>query len=341
MKSSPTHPHPFAPAPHSVVHEGHPATGRYAGSPPVIDWSGLQGEFRRSALWRRLHHKRWHYLGIATEHCFIGIAMVDLGWANTAFVYLFDRHQKTLLVDYAQDGLPGLNARVTQHPVQGAASWFKHTGASVRYRQLKGSRFKLMVKVHQKLDIDAVVDLQGAAPFLTAIGPIFDGGCAHATVKSSALTIHGNARAGGKTFDLDGGVASFDYSNGLLARNTQWRWASAHSSTVGFNLQSGYFGDQENVLWLDGQLIALGHAHFDFDPLQPLKPWHISTDDGLLDLIFQPEGARQQRKNLLVAASDYIQPIGTFSGKVKSSRRSAGHKVNKLVGVTEDHQSRW
>lgn len=331
----------WTPAPHCVVQSGQPATGRYAGFPPLIDWSGLQGPFRRSALWRRLHHKRWHYLGIATEQCFIGMAMVDLGWASTAFVYLFDRVQKRLLVDYAQDGLPGLNARITTQPVQGAASWFKHGSACLRYRQLKGSRYKLTVKLPQDLEIDAVVDLQGAAPFLTAIGPIADGGCAHATVKSSALAVAGYARAGGQSFRLDGGVASFDYSNGLLARNTQWRWASAHSLAVGFNLQQGYFGDQENVLWLDGQLIALGKAHFAFDALHPLKPWHIHTDDGLLDVHFQPEGARQQRKNLVVASSYYIQPIGTFSGKVKASRRAAAHKFEQLVGVTEDHLSRW
>jgi hypothetical protein len=94
MKSSPQHAEHFGPAPHSVVLNGGPATGRYCGNPPLIDWSGLQGEFQRNALWRRFHHKRWHYLGIATEHCFIGIAIVDLGWTNTAFVYLFDRDQK-------------------------------------------------------------------------------------------------------------------------------------------------------------------------------------------------------------------------------------------------------
>ena len=160
-------------------------------------------------------------------------------------------------------------------------------------------------------------------------------------MKSPAIAVSGLARAGGKTFALARGVASFDYSNGLLARNTRWRWASAHSPTVGFNLQHGYFGSQENVLWLDGVLIPLGDVHFDFDPKQPQKPWHIHTHDGLLDLWFQPEGARRQRKNLLIAASYYIQPIGTFSGTVKASANANPRRIDHLVGVTEDHQSRW
>lgn len=332
--------------PPTVVLDGSPATGRYAGSPAHVDWSGLQGSFQRSALWKRFHHKRWHYVALATEQCFVGLAIVDLGWTNTAFAYVFDRQQKKLLVDFSQDGLPGLTAQVSEHPTHGAVTWFRHIGSSMRYEHLQGSRYRLQVRIggngsRKDLEIDAELDSAQAPPFLCAIGPIGPGGCAHSTVKSSALSSSGQVRAGGRTFDLGGGAASFDYSNGLLARNTQWRWASAHSPSVGFNLQQGYFGKHENALWLDGELIPLGNAHFDFDPKAPLAPWDIHTDDGLLTLRFQPEGARQQSKNLLVAASYYIQPIGSFSGTVKASANATARQVHALVGVTEDHQSRW
>lgn len=330
---------PIAPA--SVVHGGNPATGLYVGNPDSIDWSGLRGAFQRSALWRRFHHKRWQYLALATEQCFVGLAIVDLGWTNTAFAYVFDRQQRKLLIDFSQDGLPCLTARVGDRPAQGARSWFSHIGIAMRYEHSEGSRYRLQVSLRKGLQIEAEIDSAKAAPFACAIGPIGDGGCAHATVKSSALSIQGRVVVGGKTFDLDGGVASFDYSNGLLARDTQWRWASAHSPNVGFNLQQGYFGNHENALWLDGELIPLGNAHFVFNPKAPLEPWVIHTDDGLLALRFQPEGARQQSKNLLVAASYYIQPIGTFSGTVKASSRAHARQVEGLVGVTEDHRSRW
>lgn len=329
------------PPPIEVVVDGKPATGRYAGSLTEIDWSGLTGEFHRSALWRRFHHKRWHYVGIATEQCFIGVAIVDIGWTNAAFAYLFDRQSKTLLADFSQDGLPFLTARVSNQPTNGALSWFKHSGGTLRYEHVAGERYRLTVQTRTGLKIDARIDQTGAAPFLAAIGPVPQGGCAHSTVKSSALEVKGTATAGGQSFRLDDGVASFDYSNGLLARDTEWRWASAHSRAVGFNLQHGYFGNYENVLWLDGALIPLGQARFEFDAKQPLAPWHVSTDDGLLDLTFQPEGARQESKNLLVAASYYIQPIGTFNGTVKAAPDAPPRRVDQLVGVTEDHRSRW
>lgn len=329
------------PAPPQVVHQGQPATGRYCGNPQHIDWSGLDGRFQRSRWWQGLHHKRWHYLGLATEECFIGLAIVDLGWTNTAFVYVFDRKSQQLLADYAQDGLPGLTAHVGDQPAAGAASWFRHLGCALRFEHVGGTRYHLSAKLRQHVWIEAEVDAQGCAPFLTAIGPVGNGGCAHSTVKSSALALRGSAFAHGKTFDLARGVASFDYSNGLLARHTEWRWASAHAPGVGFNLQQGYFGSHENALWLDGVLIPLGAAQFDFDRTHPLHPWHIYTDDGLLDLWFHPEGARQARKNLWVAASYYIQPIGCFKGTVRASVSGPVREVQDLLGVTEDHQSRW
>lgn len=328
-------------APTQVTQGGAPATGMYAGSAANVDWSGLTGTFQRSSLWQHLHHKRWHYVALATERCFIGLAIVDLGWTNTAFAYVFDRHNKTMLLDWAQDGLPGLTAKVSNMPTTGTLTWFKHIGVHLRYEHLGGARYQLSVAIKDQLHLDATLDTQHAAPFLTAIGPIANGGCAHSTVKSSALSVTGSARVNGQVFDLNQACASFDYSNGLLARNTEWVWASAHSPSIGFNLQKGYFGAHENVLWLNGKLIPLGNAHFAFDPQHPLKPWRIHTDDGLLDLTFHPEGARQARKNMVVAASYYIQPIGTFSGKVKASALTPAQQVSQLVGVTEDHQSRW
>ena len=68
---------------------------------------------------------------------------------------------------------------------------------------------------------------------------------------------------------------------------------------------------------------------------------HATSEDGLLDLQFTPEGARQESKNLLVAASYYIQPIGTFRGTVRAHAGAAPVAVDALLGVTEDHRSKW
>ncbi|CAM3863635.1 DUF2804 domain-containing protein [Roseateles saccharophilus] len=324
--------------PDSIVrHDGQPAHGRYAGRIARFDWTGLAE--RRSWLWRRLHHKRWHYVGLGDERVFIGLAIVDVGWTCTAFAYLFDRQRRHLLADWSQDGLPGLQAQVSDAPLAEARACFRGPGARLELRHQSDDSLLLHVRT-RTLRIEAQLDLEAMAPPLLAVGPI-EGGIAHATQKTTALAVLGWAEAEGRRFDLDGAWAAVDASNGLLARNTAWRWASAHRPDVGFNLQQGYFGNQENVLWLDGRPIALGAAHFDFDAARPLDPWHVRTDDGLLDLVFTPEGARAEDRNLLVAASHYIQPIGSFAGTVRAAPGAPLREVRDLLGVTEDHRSKW
>ncbi|RZI84811.1 MAG: DUF2804 domain-containing protein [Rubrivivax sp.] len=336
-----------------VTSDGAPIQGRYAGRIDHIDWAGLRGPHARSWLWQRFHHKRWRYVGIGSDEVFIGVAIVDLGWTCTAFAYVFDRIRKEIVADWRQDGLPGLQGGVSDQPVQGSKAWFRGPFARLWLRhgdagendeddadtQAQPDILQLHVRT-RAMKVEAEISLADAAPFLLGVGPVA-GGVVHATQKSPALPVCGWLNVRGRRFDLAQAVACLDSSNGLLARDTEWRWACAQSREVGFNLQQGYFGDNENAMWLHGKLIPLGSARFDFDRHQPLATWRISTDDGLLDLVFTPEGARRENRNLLIASSQYVQPVGTFAGTVRASREAPPQRVVGLLGVTEDHRSRW
>lgn len=327
----------LTPAPGAAVLDGLPAHGRYVGRIPCIDWDGLRP--RPSGLWRWLHHKRWHYVGLGSDDLFIGVAIVDVGWTCTAFAYLFDRKARRLLADWSQDGLPGLQAGVSGAPLTGAHAWFRGPRARVSLRHEAGDRLRLQVAT-QALSLEAELGLAAMAPPLLAIGPVA-GGLAHATQKTTALPVRGRAEARGQRFELDGAWGAVDASNGLLARDTTWRWASAHRPDLGFNLQQGYFGGQENVMWLGGRPVGLGAARFEFDAKHPMRPWRVATEDGLLDLVFTPEGLRAEDRNLGFAASHYVQPVGTFAGVVRAHPEAPPLQVSGLLGVTEDHRSRW
>ena len=333
--------HFLAPVPHSVLDaQGQVNFGKFSGAIADIDWSGLAAPYQRSTLWRAVHHKQWQYVALATVDLFCGIAIVDVGWTNTAFAYVFDRKEKKLIASFSQDGLPGLTARIQSRPALGAASYFHFLQNRIDFNGASTTAPSQLDLACGDFSIHAQMHAQQAAPALTAIGTVV-GGTVHATVKSAGMPMTGEVQVAGRRYSLDGGVASTDHSNGFLARETDWRWASAHGLDVGFNLQSGYFGNNENALWLDGKLISLSSARFDFDPANPLASWHITTDDGLLNVIFQPEGYRREDKNLLIAASRYLQPIGTFSGWVKEHQNAEPRQITHLVGVTEDHFSRW
>ncbi|MES2014870.1 MAG: DUF2804 domain-containing protein [Pseudomonadota bacterium] len=326
----------LARAPQGVVDaNGQPLFGRYCGSAASFDWAALAAPYRRSAWWRHFHHKRWHYVSLATDELFCAVAIVDLGWTSTAFAYAFDRRQRKVVAAFEQDGVPGLSAQLADHV--GGASRFRFLSQRIAIEATGPGAWRLTLRCGQFV-IDAA--FAGQRPLLLAVGAV-DGGSVHATQKSPGLALTGEVRIGTRRASLDGGVASIDYSNGLLARETDWRWACAHSLELGFNLQAGYFGANENALWLDGQIIPLAAAHFTFDARDPLAPWQIATADGLLELAFTPEGARSADKNLLVAASHYVQPIGTFNGVARPARGAPGVAIKQLAGVTEDHRSRW
>lgn len=317
---------------------GQPCFGRYAGLPDSLDWQGLHSSWRRNPLWQRLHHKHWYYVGIVTEQLFCAVAMVDVGWISTAFVYVYDRRQQRMLADLSHDGLPGSRADIDTGLGPGSRASFAHGPAQIDWQRESGG-YRLTLRWGQ-LKLDAWLDDSRAGAPLTAIGRP-EGGTVHATCKSAALRLQGQLVCGGQQFELDGGVASFDRSHGFLARETSWRWAFAQSEQFGFNLQSGYLGEQENCLWLDGQLIALAAVSFEFDPANPLTPWQISSSDGLLELEFRPLACRTQNKNLLIAVSRYQQPLGSFHGQLRGSATSPARRVDGLAGVTEQHFSRW
>lgn len=320
---------PAAPA-QVVDASGQPRCGRFAGLAREVDWSALAPPFARSAWWRRFHHKRWHYVALSTPEVFCAVAIVDVGWTNTAFAYVFDRRARRLVAEFSQDGLPGLTAALADRAQDASRFRFLHTAIEVGPDHL---RLRC-----RDFSIDAT--FAGAAPVLLAVGEPA-GGAVHATQKSGGLAMQGTVSVRGTTWTLDGGSASYDYSNGLLARETAWRWASAHAPGLGFNLQAGYFGASENALWIDARLWPLGPAIFDYTPGDASAPWHVRTEDGLLDLHFTPEGARSEDKNLVVAASRYVQPIGVFNGWVRAGADAEPVRVVNLAGVTEDHFSRW
>jgi len=322
-------------APPQLVHErGVPAFGMYRGIVPQLSWQPLPLPLLQR-LTRKLHHKRWQYAAFAHADFFIGVAVVDVGWAASAFAYLFDRRQGRLLAEVDFTGAPHLHSRIDNHAFGDAT--FRRGSDCIAFRHA-GQRLELTINT-RPLQLAAHITLPAPDSVLAAIAPA--NWQAHATHKSGALPCSGYVECAGERWRLDACHTSLDASNGLLARDTSWRWASAHAGALGFNLQAGYMGDAENAVWLDGVPWRVGAAQFNFDAANPLLPWHIRTDDGCVALRFTPEGARYGDKNLLIASSRYVQPVGRFDGLLVHPLSGERYPVEALAGVTEDHHSRW
>ena len=322
-------------APRQVVDAGgRPLFGRYRGVTGAPAWADLAPPHARGAVWRRLHHKRWHFVSLVTDELFVGLTIIDIGWSNSSFAYAFDRARGEIVEAFSPVGLPGMTAFVGATVDEGA--WFAMPGRRLAIEADGGGGHRLRLRAG-RFRIEAEYG-SGVGPCLLAVGPVKDGGAVHTTQKSPGLALAGWAEAGGRRYRLDGGVASFDYSNGLLGRRTGWRWISAHKQALGFNLQSGYFGDAENALWVDGELVPLGPVRIAVDAG---GAWDMDTGDGLLALRFRPEGTRRDDKNLLLAGSRLTQHVGRFDGWVKAAPGAPARAISGLTGLAEDYSARW
>jgi hypothetical protein len=144
---------------------------------------------------------------------------------------------------------------------------------------------------------------------------------------------------------LDGGLAGYDFTSGMLARHTWWRWGFALGRLAGgvpfaLNLVEGFVGEAECAAWIGGELVGLGEGRFTFDRAHPAEPWSVRTADGIADLTFRPGAVHEERRDLLLVGSRFVQPCGAWSGTLALPGRPAV-TIDRALGVTEDQDVTW
>ena len=123
-----------------------------------------------------------------------------------------------------------------------------------------------------------------------------------------------------------------DDSAGYHARRTAWEWSAgvgvgAGGEQVAWNLVAGVHDAptrSERTVWVDGVALEVGPVEF------------APGLDAVAGLRFEPEAERVRRDDLLLVASDYRQPFGTFAGALPE-----GTELRAGYGVMERHAARW
>lgn len=316
---------------------GAPMDGSFRGPLPRVDLSSVDG-----ALFRLAHHKKWTYVGIATDEVYVAVAIVDLGYVANAFAFAFEKGSG-MLFDRSSLG-PPFAVQLGDDAEEGVLGRFELGATRFRVERPAGASAYDVDLRAPGFELRARLDTAGAPPPISAIARL-PGRCLNATQKRALLPVTGTATINGRTHRLDGGLAGIDYTHGLLARHTAWRWAfalgrAASGEKVGLNLVEGFVGEAECAVWVDGDLIPVGEGRFDFDPKRPLDPWRVRTADGGVELRFEPGGIHQEHKNLVVAKSHFLQPVGAYSGTLTLPGR-APLTLDRVLGVTEDQDVLW
>jgi len=322
-------------APQGIAEDGEVRFGSFRGGLPRMDF----GPVPQGKLWQLTHRKQWTYALVVDEHVLAAAAVVSLGWAATALVFVLDRASGSLVVDRSTLG-PGTLARFCDGGAGERASYFELGRTRLDLRD-GGMQVDLthdcVLPTHFLVRTGALL-----APPIAAVVPV-EGGYANATEKR-IVRAEGEIVAGGRRYVLRDALCGFDHTAGYLARHTAWRWAMGMGRTteglsIGLNLVEGFVGEAECGVWIDGELVGVEEGRFDYDLGRPLAPWRVRSACGAVDLVFAPAAVHDERKDLLVARSQFIQPLGAYSGTIRVGGRT--HWVEGLPGVTEHQDVVW
>lgn len=311
---------------------GFPAFGRYAGlirDLSTATWDGTLGPLSP----RRTQRKTWVYLGAFSERFMAGFAIADAGLVASAFVYVFDREQRTLIEEKLTVPFGfgrAFEGRVDQPWELSNADklWRIVPRAGGWSAEFSCRDWRLKMELAQSGKGMSTVAQSPQRPF-------------NFTYKDCALDATLSLTRGGQAV---GSTARgmVDFTLGYPPRRTFWNWAAgcgrAGDQALGFNLVAHFNNGLENGLWLGGRMLPLAQAGFVYDPRALNNAWRIVSADGVLDLRFEPEGRRAENINALVASSRFVQLFGRFGGTLRLDGRELPIDA---FGVTEEHHAVW
>jgi hypothetical protein len=178
----------------------------------------------------------------------------------------------------------------------------------------------------EAVSIDLVVEPDG-----DAVEVVSRHGASYIWTRKQPLRVMGLLTLEGRTLAVDA-PGLLDDSAGYHARRTAWEWSAGAGVTAAgeravWNLVAGVHDaprDSERTVWLDGVASEVSPVVF------------AEGLDAVGDLSFTPEAERVRRDDLLLVASDYRQPFGTFTGALPD-----GSELASGYGVMERHRARW
>jgi hypothetical protein len=343
---------PFDPVPKTLLDaEGHPHLGVFDQALEAVGL-GRRKQRLRPRAWTQFRLKTWEHYWIVTPDLAISLAAVNLRYLKVAWLQVVERS----------------TGKRWEREVRGPRVAMKLADALIderstcRHPQLQFDVAHRIGAGEHRLTFHAPA--RGDAPALSGELLLLDdprvtrpcvaslplGPEASMVAHKVPLPISGHIAIAGKTHNVSAAdsVAVLDIHQGHYPHETRWQWATfafhhPQRGLVGLNLTRNGVHDpvtyNENALWVDGQVERLAPAWFEFDSKDLYKPWRMGTEDGRVDLAFNPLAGRKDRTRLPLIAAVYDQPYGTFSGNLATG--SWPLEVDGVLGICEDHFARW
>lgn len=142
--------------------------------------------------------------------------------------------------------------------------------------------------------------------------------------KINCMTAAGYVQQGNHTWNFDGkdSFGLLDWGRGVWPFHNEWYWSNGSGyidgKMFGFNLGCGFGNTDtatENMIFYDGKAHKLGKVKFTLGSTY-MRPWHLTDDEGRLDLTLTPKYDRTTQIKLLWVDNCCHQMFGEFRGHV-------------------------
>jgi Protein of unknown function (DUF2804) len=319
--------------------------GRFAERPstvnPLDQFSGLARARRR---WRL---KEWVGFTLVHPDWFSSFIIQDAQYLGSSEMYAYDRG-RGVLHQHEATGRGGNLGLPTD--LYGGRCAFRRRGYALTYEFGKRDgrhrlRFDMAATAHAPAFVGELeLDGQHASPAL-AVSSQLPGGAMYTT--KAIFPAEGVLRVGDDeiVFDPARDIAILDEHKSFLPYRTSWLWGTfalhGDDGLVGANFAqrataAGH--EEESCIWTPTACEPLADIRFEPAASDPLAPWHIASDDGRLDVTFEPEGRKAVKHQFGVASIDYFQMFGHYRGVVRGAERT--YDVEGVHGVCESMRAR-
>ncbi|BAK45781.1 DUF2804 domain-containing protein [Eggerthella sp. YY7918] len=315
----------------------------------------------------RFRIKEWDYYLVNDDEYAVALTLSDLGYVGLISASIMDFGRAESHTASAITPLPLGRFGLPASSEAGVSS-FQNSRVSFRFEVKEGQRH-LKVRFarfdgNDDLSFEATLDEEPQDSMVIATPWAEDPHAFYYNQKIVAMRARGSFKKGRLVhgFNPDNSFGLLDWGRGVWTRDNTWYWAVAQGwqgpsdeegrGTVRFGLNLGYgFGDtsaaSENMLFVDGVAHKLHRVDFGIpekpdaaqatktvDRYELMQPWHMTDDEGRLDLTFTPILDRVDWMDYKVIRSDQHQVFGRFDGTVTLD----GHRpfaVSNLVGSAE------
>lgn len=304
--------------------------------------------------WYRFHTKEWDYYYIGNQHHGFALTVADNGYMGLDSISFLDFDQCWQVTRSAMQFFTMGKKKLPATSVTGDIA-SESANCKISFVNKTTSRhLKAWMKDFKDgKELQADIELAAIPEESMVICTPFDKPRHfYFNQKINTMRASGTVTIGSTVYHFkpEESFGTLDWGRGVWTYQNTWYWSSLNADigghAFGFNLGYGFGNTKaasENMFFYDGVAYKLDQVTFNIpqkdgkDDL--MAPWTFTSNDGSVDLKFEPILDRAADTNVLIIRSNQHQVFGRFSGHCQAGNHTI--VLDHKLGFAEKVYNRW